>query len=431
LREAMREKGLGTPATRAATIEGLIYEDYVHRNGRELQATAKAFSLMELLNGLGIPELTKPELTGDWEFKLRQIQRRQKSRGEFMSEIADMTRHIVERAKKYEHDTIPGDFGALKVACPKCGGEIHENYKKFQCQKCEFGLYKIVAGRQLEIPEVEELIAKRQVGPLQGFRSKLGKPFAAVIKLTPELKPEFDFGQDKADANGVVQEVDFTGQEPVGKCPKCGNRVFETAMQYVCEKATGANRTCSFRSGKVILQQPVERAQMQKLLATGKTDLLEKFISKKGRPFKAFLVVKDAGVGFEFAPREAKGKGGTKRSAAANGPVAKIDFTGKESVGKCPKCGGRVFATNASFICERSQAAKGACKFKINKVIAQQPIEQAQVAKLLSETRTDVLHKFVSRAGRPFSASLTLDEAGNVKFEFAPREAEGGRSHAE
>ena len=71
LREAMREKGLGTPATRAATIEGLIYEDYVHRNGRELQATAKAFSLMELLNGLGIPELTKPELTGDWEFKLR------------------------------------------------------------------------------------------------------------------------------------------------------------------------------------------------------------------------------------------------------------------------------------------------------------------------------------------------------------------------
>ena len=138
LREAMREKGLGTPATRAAIIEGLIYEDYIHRNGRELQATAKAFSLMELLNGLGIPELTKPELTGDWEFKLHQIQRRQKSRDEFMSEIADMTRHIVERAKKYEHDTIPGDFGVLKTPCPKCGGEVHEKYKQFQCVKCDF-----------------------------------------------------------------------------------------------------------------------------------------------------------------------------------------------------------------------------------------------------------------------------------------------------
>src|SRR4029077_5736269 len=133
LREAMREKGLGTPATRASIIEGLIYEQYIVRNARELQATAKAFSLMELLNGLGVPELTKPELTGDWEFKLHQIQRRKKSREEFMSEIADMTRHIVERAKKFEEDTIPGDFGVLKVPCPKCGGEVRERYKQFQC----------------------------------------------------------------------------------------------------------------------------------------------------------------------------------------------------------------------------------------------------------------------------------------------------------
>ena len=92
-----------------------------------------------------------------------------------MKEIADMTREIVAKAKRHESDTVPGDFGTLKVPCPKCGGEIHENYKKFQCQKCEFSLWKIVAGRQLEIPEVEELIAKRQVGPLQGFRSRHGQ----------------------------------------------------------------------------------------------------------------------------------------------------------------------------------------------------------------------------------------------------------------
>src|SRR5262249_50079691 len=150
---------------------------------RELQPTAKAFSLIALLNGVGIPELSKPELTGDWEFKLRQIQRGQLSRPEFMAQIADMTRHIVGRAKQYEHDTIPGDFGVLKTPCPKCGGEIHENYKKFQCQKCDFALWKIVSGRQFEAAEAEELIARKQVGPLQGFRSKLGRPFAAVIKL--------------------------------------------------------------------------------------------------------------------------------------------------------------------------------------------------------------------------------------------------------
>src|ERR1041385_6901850 len=148
LREAMREKGLGTPATRAQIIEGLIYEKYVLRNLRELQPTPKAFSLITLLRGLQIPELSSPELTGDWEFKLRSMSRGQMKRPDFMKEIADMTRDIVKKAKSHDSDTVPGDFGTLKVPCPICGGEIHENYKKFQCQKCDFGLWKIVAGRQ-------------------------------------------------------------------------------------------------------------------------------------------------------------------------------------------------------------------------------------------------------------------------------------------
>src|SRR6266568_1116674 len=424
LREAMREKGLGTPATRAAIIEGLLYEKYLLRNGRELQPTAKAFSLMTLLRGLSIPELSSPELTGDWEFKLRRMERGQMKRPDFMKEIADVTRQIVEKTKRHESDTVPGDFGTLKVPCPKCGGDVHENYKKFQCQKCDFGLWKIVAGRQLEIPEVEELISKRQVGPLQGFRSKMGRPFAALIKLTPELKPEFDFGQDKADANGVITEVDFTGQESVGPCPKCGNRIFEMAMQYVCEKAVGPGRTCDFRSGKIILQRPIERAQMQKLLETGKTDLLEKFISKKGRPFKAFLVAKDGKVGFEFEPRKARAKTGAPKSAAPKEAGPKIDFTGQEPLGKCPKCGGPVFETEAGYVCERSQADKRPCKFKISRVILQQPIDRAQAAKLLSESKTDLMNKFISKAGRPFPAYLVMDDMGKVTFEFPPREGE-------
>ena len=155
LREAMSEKGLGTPATRAAIIEGLIYENYLQRNGRELQATAKAFSLMELLNGLGIPELTKPELTGDWEFQLKEMQRQKISREQFMRGIAEMTRKIVDRAKQFEEDTIPGDFGVLKVACPKCGGEVHEKYKHYQCIKCDFSMWKTLCGRMFEPEEVE------------------------------------------------------------------------------------------------------------------------------------------------------------------------------------------------------------------------------------------------------------------------------------
>jgi DNA topoisomerase-3 len=422
LREAMREKGLGTPATRAATIEGLIYEDYIHRNGRELQATAKAFSLMELLNGLGIPELTRPELTGDWEFKLRQIQRRQKSRDEFMLEIADMTRHIVERAKKFEEDTIPGDFGVLKVPCPKCGGEVHEKYKQFQCinEKCDFAVWKTLCSRMFEMEEVEKLITEKQVGPLQNFRSKQGFPFTAVLKLTPEFKIEFDFGNGQQKDGTDAAPVDFTGKEPLGKCPKCGARVFDAGMNYICEKATGADRSCKFRTGKIILQQEISPEQVKKLLAEGKTDLLTKFISKKNnRPFKAFLIIKDGGTAFEFPPRErkTKAKGGTPKA-----PLPKMDFTGKEPLGKCPKCGGKIFDTESGYLCEKSQADAKPCRFKINREILQQPIEPAQAQKLLAAHKTDLLDQFISKAGKAFPAYLVMDGKGKVTFEFPPRE---------
>jgi DNA topoisomerase-3 len=144
------------------------------------------------------------------------------------------------------------------------------------------------------------------VGPLQGFRSRIGKPFAAMIRLSAEFVPEFDFGQGSGAAD-AGDSVDFSGQQTLGSCPKCGKRIFEHRMSYVCETAVGPARTCDFRSGKIILQRPIERAQMEKLLTTGKTDLLHKFISKKGRPFSAFLVRgADGKVGFEFATRVAR-----------------------------------------------------------------------------------------------------------------------------
>jgi DNA topoisomerase-3 len=317
LKAAMAGRGLGTPATRAQIIENLIGEQYLHREGRELQPTAKAFSLMTLLNGLGIPELTAPELTGEWEYKLAQMERGELSREAFMQEIAAMTQHIVDRAKSYDNDTIPGDFGELATPCPKCGGKVRETYKKFQCQSCDFSLWKIVAGRQYEATEVEQLLADRVLGPLTGFRNKMGRPFNAIIRLNENFQPEFDFGQESGGDEGG--DVDFSGQESLGACPKCGARVFEHGMAYVCEKSVGSGRTCDFRSGKVILQQTVDPAQMTKLLASGRTDLLSGFISARTRrKFSAYLVRgNDGKVGFEFEKKEAKPKATGKKAATA------------------------------------------------------------------------------------------------------------------
>ena len=418
LREAMNEKGLGTPATRAAIIEGLIFEEYVHRTGRELQATAKAFSLMELLNGLGVPELTKPELTGEWEFQLKEMQRKKISREQFMAGIAEMTRRIVDRAKKYEFDTIPGDFGQLSTPCPKCGGTIFEKYRQYQCTKpgCDFALWKTLCGRMFEPKEIEELITNKQIGPLQGFRSKQGFPFAALIRLNGEHKLEFDFGNTPKEGE-TAAPVDFTGKEPLGKCPKCGARVFDGGMNYVCEKQPGTAHTCDFRTGKIILQQEISPEQVKKLLAEGKTDLLKGFVSNKtNRKFEAFLVLKDGKTKFEFVPRERKGR--TKSST----PPPKIDFTGKATVGVCPKCGGKVFDTEAGYLCEKSQAEIKPCKFSIKKTILEQPIEPAQAVKILAEKKSGLLDKFISKAGKPFPAFLVMDAKGKITFDFPERE---------
>jgi DNA topoisomerase-3 len=421
LREAMSDKGLGTPATRATIIEGLIWEKYVVRNGRELQPTAKAFSIITLLRGLEIPQLCSPELTGEWEFKLNLMARGKMKREDFMREIADATRDIVAKAKLHESDTVPGDYGKLNVPCPKCGGEIVENYKKFQCQKCDFALWKIVASRQLEISEVEELISKGTVGPLQGFRSKQGFPFAAIIKMGADFKPEFDFGNDKNADGADSAPIDFTGKEPLGKCPKCGGRVFDGGMNYLCENATGAAKTCTFKTGKIILQQPIEAAQVKKMLETGKTDLLTKFISKKNnRAFKAYLVIKDGGTAFEFAPREAKA--GKAKDGTPREPLPKVDFTGKEVVGKCPKCGSKVFDTEQGYLCEKSQLDLRACKFKIGKEILQQPIDVTQAKKILADGKSNLLDKFISKAGKPFPAYLVMDGKGKITFDFPPRD---------
>ncbi len=333
LRTAMSAKGLGTPATRASIIEGLISEHYLERMGRELHPTAKAFSLITLLRGLKVPELTSPELTGDWEFKLRQIEQRKLQRDQFMKEIAGMTSHIVEQAKSHRGETISGNFSTLKSPCPKCGGVVQETYKKFHCQNCDFGLWKILAGRQFETAEMEQLITQREVGPLQGFRSKMGRLFNASVKLTDEFEMKFDFG---GDMEGDAEQVDFTGQEPLGPCPRCGSRVFDRGMHYSCEKSVGSVRSCNFRIGKIILTRPLERDQVIKLLHTGKTDLLPKFMSKKGRPFSAYLVTgADGKVGFEFEPKEPKTR--TKTTEAVTelrAPKRRVSTSKKTVSGK-------------------------------------------------------------------------------------------------
>ncbi len=343
--EAMAGKGLGTPATRSSIIEGLLAEQYMIREGRELVPTAKSFQLMTLLRGLGVEELTKPELTGEWEHKLAQMERGQMPRDAFMHEIAQMTETIVRRAKEFDRDSVPGDYATLATPCPNCGGVVRENYHRFACTQCDFSIGKHPGGRSFEVPEVEQLLEHKHLGPLSGFRSKMGRPFSAELRLAREggsgqYKLEFDFGQP---ASGESAEApDFSTQEALGACPKCGARVFEAGSSYVCEHSVGAQPSCDFRTGKMILQQPIDATQLRKLLVDGRTDLLDGFVSARTRrKFKAFLVRQpDGKVGFEFAPRPGgpAAKGAPARKAAgAKTPADRAPAAKKTPAARKPR----------------------------------------------------------------------------------------------
>lgn len=325
----------------------------------------------------------------------------------------------------------------LKAPCPKCSGEIQERERTFHCPACHWTLFRTILGRAVQAAEVEELLAHGRTPVLEGFRSKQGRPFQARLKLgaAPDFKTTFDFGDGASPGRGGSgtgdQEAppDFTGQQSLGACPVCGARVMETQAAYVCEHAVAPSKSCRFQVRKVILQQAVAPEQLTKLLSTGRSELLRGFVSKKsGRPFEAVLVVKDGGVAFEFPQRAEGAKPANPRPSASSsrpvpGPAARLDFTGQQPLGKCPRCGGRVFEGEQHYVCEHSQRSPNPCAFRVGRAILEQPVSRDQVTRLLAAGRSELLAGFVSKkTGRPFSAFLVMDQAGQVNFEFPARE---------
>lgn len=309
LRGAMADKGLGTPATRASIIEGLIEQKYMRREERDLHPMAKAFQLITLLKGLKIAELSEPRLTAEWEQKLRLIEEGKFQSDEFMREIRRLTENVVNMAKQYEGNSVPLENPRrIEAPCPQCGGEIVENYRRFACTTpgCEFSIAKHPSGRMLEQAEVEELLNTGRVGPLSGFISKRGFPFEAELILKKDetdglWKMQFDFGEEE---KAEVTDEEIESAPVVGVCPCCGARVLEMPAAYQCEKNIRGEKKCTFRISKTILSRDITSEEVTELLANKRTQLLSGFISKKSkRAFKAFLIVKGNGsIAFEFQP---------------------------------------------------------------------------------------------------------------------------------
>lgn len=323
--EALKEKGLGTPATRAQIIEHLIREKYMERIQRELIPTIKAENLIEFLKVVQIEQLTSPAMTGEWEFRLHEIEHKKLSRKEFMAQIADMTKDMVEKTRNFDEFNI--DTKISNIISPTDNKPMIETFRAYRSQDEQLTIYKTMGNRRLSEEEIKELLEKKSIGPLDDFKSKAGKPFSAILKLDEDNKVKFDFGTAEGEPGAPI---DYTQFEPVCKCPLaqrglCSHSegtVYATPQAYQCEHYKEPGTKCTFRVSRTLLSRSIPEEQFKKLVTEGKTDLLDQFKSNRTkRFFSAYLILKEDGtIGFEFEkkePKEKKARKTTKKKAAS------------------------------------------------------------------------------------------------------------------
>jgi len=300
LRDAMKERGLGTPATRAATIEKLISDKYIAREGKELLPTGKAFDLINMAVSMQIENLTSPELTGEWEYQLGLMEKGKVSRSSFMHDIESLTSLMVDKIKNFkESDT-------KKEAVAEAGGEkINETVSNYETDS-GIRIRKILGGRRMSLAEVTELLEKKKLGPLEGFRSKKGKVFSAALILNEKNKVEFVFEDLSL---GGKENLDFSGQTPVGISPRDGSPVYEVLTAFVSQSFVEGKNT-GIRVAKSILGKTLNAEHIKSMLSGEKTELIKGFRSAKTRRlFDAFLKMdKNGKIGFEFPPMKARKK---------------------------------------------------------------------------------------------------------------------------
>jgi DNA topoisomerase-3 len=326
LAEAMAERGLGTPATRAATIEGLIAQKYLARDGRDLHVTGSGMRLIELVKTMGIEGLHSPMLTGEWEFKLRQMEHGQLDRGVFMREIINYTNDIVAKARQLAADAKNRSFPDLKAPCPVCGADaLRQTDATYECRQpdCKFQLKKHVAGRPLSDEEAVTLLTKKFVGPLGGFRTKFNKPFEAGLELDAKFKVGFVFDNSDREA-----PVELTAEHLIGSATLTDGRtlqVYATEKSYHLPELVTKKEPSGIRVGRSILQRELPEEQFLKLLTEGKTDQLKGFVSNRTkRSFDARLTFDpaDGKIGFEFEPRPERKYPPKKAAVVKDEPAA-------------------------------------------------------------------------------------------------------------
>lgn len=285
LRQAMKDCGLGTPATRAQILEKLIGVKYIEREKNKLMPTPKGEYLIDCILS---EALVSPELTGNWEKELNNMAQSKGKRGEYMEKIKTFTKEVIQKVAEDNTYTIGADQ-TIYGACPKCEkGKIIDTPKAYSCsqwksENCSFAIWKEMAQKKITETHVKSLLKSGKTKAIKGFKNREGNPFDASLKII----------------NGEVK-FDFQ-KEFVACCPICEKgQVVETAKAFSCDqwRETG----CKFAIWKEIASRKMNKSEVKSLLKNKELNDLEGFKARSGDSFKASLQLTEDGRA-QFKPR--------------------------------------------------------------------------------------------------------------------------------
>ena len=401
LAEAMAGKGLGTPATRADTIEKLLSRGYISRQqSGALNATPHGIRIIELLRRIPVEWIASPELTGEMEASLTAVQRGELKASEYMEKIVHQTRELVERIRDHDRSKLFENDESIGT-CPLCGSKVIETALSYPCENnegkdkgCSFVLWKDTSGRWFDRQTATKLLEEREINDLHGFFNRNGETYETSIVLSDE---------------GKVSSAKSTGNrsnptdEALGPCPTCNGTIRETDTHYACDQDG-----CKFAGvGKVICKRAIKPEEAEAIIVNGKSPLIDDFISRRGRPFKAFLVLEGTKVGFEFPPREAAAD--ARKFEVQPGVVA-----------VCPKFGAEIYETETHY---RPRTSATGCKIDIPREISKRVITREEAKELIEKGQIGPFDDLIAKkTGNPYTAILYLKKNQRIGYRFAKRE---------
>ena len=398
LAEAMKERGLGTPATQAGIIETLKKRGFIEAQKNYLVSTQRGREVIALMD----EKVKSPEMTGEWEFKLSQVEKGKLTPIEFRDGIVNYVKELFEHlhqkyASQFERETVTD-----AIPCPKCSSPLEIAPWGYVCKnaECGFKAGHTIAGRTLSHAEMRTLLKTGKSDLLSGFKSKKGTTFSATLTLGDDGNIGFEFSDDAR------------AKTPTNyKCPKCGKILLDSGNRLVCEgnDVTTSNNengdptltpdtapTCDFVFYKTIAGHVMSDMEIAELFNNGTTQIISGFLTKKGTTFNAKVVWdKDFKATFAF---ENDGH-----------------FHGTETKFNCPLCKKKLEENKNAIFCP-------ACNFTLFKTVAGKKLRVADFKALLTGGKTELLTGFKSKKGTDFDAYLKLGEDGRTNFEFVHRD---------